>query len=218
MQRKFHSKPKISPRFIAIAGGSGAGKSWLAERLQKHFGKEAAVVSLDNFYRDRSYLSERQRQQINFDDPKAIDWSALKNSLLTYQRGKNVLLPVYDFATHSRTNRTTRLTPKRLVILEGMWLLRPAWLRKLCGLKIYIDCPETTRRARRVQRDQRQRSRTKESICEQFEACVTPMHWKFVEPQKQRADLILTSPLGSNDIKQLVDLIQTQLQRSYDQS
>jgi uridine kinase len=214
MQSRLQPRKRILPQFLAIVGGSGAGKTWLAKHLQQAFGKEAAILSLDNFYRDRSHLTAAQRGHLNFDHPKAIDWAALKNVLETCAVGKKVSLPNYDFATHTVKAKRTVLTPKRLVFLEGMWLLRPGWLRKLFSLRIYIDCPKTMRRERRLQRDQSQRGRTVNSICEQFDSCVAPMHQKFVEPQKSRADIVLNSPVGKSEVQCLVRRIQAQLQHA----
>ncbi|MDB6028819.1 MAG: uridine kinase [Verrucomicrobiales bacterium] len=214
MQRELDVKKK-RPQFLGIVGGSGAGKTWLADQLKQAIGKEAAILSLDHFYKDRSHLSPARRKSINFDNPRAIDWKTLQTVLLKYQRGESVSLPRYDFATHTVLDKRTVLPPKRVVIIEGLWLFRPVWLRKLFSLRVFVNCPEATRRARRLKRDLQQRGRTRHSVCNQFDACVSPMHTRYVEPQKRVADIILDSPINLNQLNKLVTEVKTRLLPSY---
>jgi uridine kinase len=109
--------------YVAIVGGSGAGKSWLAERLQQCFGKHCARISLDNFYVDRGHLSARNRDRINYDHPRAIDWPRVLQFLRDAKEGRTTFVPRYDFSTHTRVSPEL-WEPRSIVIFEGLWLLR----------------------------------------------------------------------------------------------
>jgi len=188
---------------IGIAGGSGAGKSWLAARLQRALGRQAVRLSLDDFYRDLRHLSPRQRVRVNFDHPRAIDWPLFNRTLADLQAARPVALPAYDFTTHTRTDRTRQLRPARFVLVEGLWLWRLAALRRRFSCRIFVDCPAPLRRARRLARDLRERGRTRASIFRQFNQQVSPMHKRFVAPQARHAHLCLTSPVSTGEVRAL---------------
>jgi uridine kinase len=196
----------MTPHLIAIAGGSASGKSWLTQRLLQDFAGTACQLSLDSFYRDLSHLALEERSRINFDHPDAIDWPLLYRCLSSIQQGETAHLPVYNFATHSRSPKTKKCQPRHLMVIEGLWLLDRPELRDLFSLSVYVDCPKEVRLARRLQRDQRERGRSLRSIHEQFETQVAPMHERFVAPQRDAADLVLNSPVSTLDIS----LISTQ--------
>jgi uridine kinase len=180
-------------RLIALTGGSGSGKSWLARRLQRRLGALAGILSLDDFYRDLSGLTLRQRAQVNFDHPDAIEWNLFHDCLERLQRGEAVRLPRYDFATHTRRARPRIWRPKPIVLLDGLWLLHRPELRGLYDLSLFCQCPAELRLARRLDRDQRERGRSRASVLRQFRTHVGPMHDQFVEPQARYANL-LTGP------------------------
>src|SRR5579871_6045980 len=121
----------FKPRLIAITGGSGAGKSWLATELQARLGKESALLRLDDFYRDRSHLSLPRRARLNFDHPRAIDWPEFEKVLRSCSAGVPVRIPKYDFARHTRAETRRWWRPKRTILIEGLWLLRRRSIRKL---------------------------------------------------------------------------------------
>jgi uridine kinase len=199
-----HLWPMQKPRFIAIVGGSGAGKTWLADRLQKALGKEAARISLDDFYLDRSHLSQVTRARINFDHPRAIDWRAFETVLRRCARGKIVKVPQYDFATHSRKNTGCVLKPKPFIIVDGLWLLRRPAVRRLFDFTIFLDSPEKLRLERRLARDCAERGRDEASVKLQFSDAVAPMHECFVAPQKRRAGIVFSQPPTNHDVAGLV--------------
>jgi uridine kinase len=178
-------------QFIAITGGSGSGKSWLARRLQRRLGRRAGILALDDFYRDRSALPPRQRRAFNFDHPAAIDWPLFRRCLEAIRRGETVPLPRYDFATHARQSRPRIWRARPVVLLDGLWLLHRPALRRLCALSVFVDCPENVRFERRLARDQRERGRSRASVRRQWRAQVRPMHERFVAPQARRADVVL---------------------------
>ena len=194
------------PIIVAITGGSGSGKSWLAERLQHSFGGEAARVSLDNFYRDRSHLPFSRRDRINFDHPRAIDWKCVEDFLVKVRRGKPANIPEYDFTMHSCSG-VCAWQPKPVVLFEGLWLLWKRALRSCFDLAVYIDVPSSLRLQRRIVRDIAERGRTAESVRQQFRTQVAPMHARYVAPQKRWADVVLKSTIGKREIDELAGRI-----------
>lgn len=191
-------------RLIAVVGGSGSGKTWLAGNLAERFGDEAAHLSLDHFYRDLGHLPEPDRERENFDDPAAIDWDALRRVLESLERGEVARVPVYDFTEHVRKDETVALASRPFIVLEGLWLLHPEWLREKISLSVFVDCPEEVRLLRRVERDVLTRGRTAESVKRQFFEHVQPMHARFVEPQRELATRCVCSPLLEDEQNELL--------------
>jgi len=191
-------------RLIAVVGGSGSGKSWLAAMIGAWLGEQAGHLSLDDFYHDLGHLPAAQRDAVNFDDPAAIDWPALRETLKHLQRGQPAAIPSYDFATHTRRPTTRHFPPPRLVVLDGLWLLHHAWLREMLALSIFVDCPEEERLRRRIERDVTTRGRSAESVHQQFTNHVQPMHRIFVEPQRLWATRVVHSPMAEHEHAELV--------------
>jgi uridine kinase len=192
----------MRPILVAIVGGSGSGKSWLAEKLA--FGRKVARFSLDDFYRDRSHLPLERRGATNFDHPAAIEWSLVEETLRDCVGGKETRIPQYDFTSHSRLREKRLLKPMPIVLVDGLWLLRRPALRRLFDLRIFIDCPARTRLKRRLARDQASRGRTPASIRRQFRKNVEPMHLLYVAPQARWADVVLQANWGGREIRRLV--------------
>ncbi len=181
----------MTVHLIAITGGSGSGKTWLAEQLVAHFVPQAVRLALDDFYCDLSHLPLARRAEVNFDHPSSIDWPLFRQSLLAIRRGEPTSLPQYDFVTHTRRPAALSFAPRPLVILDGLWLLRRAEFRRLYRWSVFVDCPEALRLQRRCARDERERGRSRESIRAQFETHVAPMHRRFVATQAAQADFIV---------------------------
>lgn len=190
-------------KLIALTGGSGAGKSWLANHLHREFDDEATTLSLDNFYCDFSHHKLSDREKINFDHPDSIDWALFENVLHALQNGETVLVPRYDFVSHTRWNNGEWCSPHPFIFVEGLWLLSSARIRELFNLRVFLDCPEALRLQRRLARDVKERGRTADSIREQFGNVVAPMHERFVEVQKPWADLVIAQPISQNDLDHL---------------
>jgi len=199
------------PHYVAIVGGSGSGKSWLAKALVQRLGRKALLISLDNFYRDRSDLPPERRAKLNFDNPAAIDWPVFRQTLAELSTGRPALLPVYDFATHCRRSKWRRVKPRQIILVEGLWLLHSPNLRRLFDLTIFLNCGGRTRLARRLERDVNARGRTRKSVLEQFRTTVQPMHKRFVEPQKQWVAIVLKEGFSGQDIKKIANLIEARL-------
>jgi uridine kinase len=201
------------PLLVAIAGGSGSGKSWLADRLTAALTPLAERISLDDFYADRSHIAESERGGINFDHPDAIDWPALEAVLNSLVAGQAAELPCYDFKTHCREKRTRSVEPRRVILVEGLWILRPPALRQMFDVKIFIECPVQTRLRRRVERDLVSRGRTRASVERQFQETVEPMHRQFVAPQKRWADVVLRHDFNEHDVSELAKRVRVILER-----
>ena len=200
-------KMEMPCKLIALAGGSGAGKTWLANRLRQEFGDDSASLSLDNFYHDFSHLALAEREKVNFDHPDAIDWPLFQEVLRDLQSGLMVFAPRYDFTTHTRLTGLDPRMPRPFIFVEGLWVLWPRHLRALFDLRVFLDCPEPLRLERRLERDVQERGRTMDSIREQFQNVVAPMNERFVEVQRPWADLVIQQPISQTDLERLVATI-----------
>jgi uridine kinase len=203
-------KPKQA-LLVAIVGGSGSGKSWLAEKLQAMLGPAAGRLSLDDFYRDRSHLSPAKRARINFDKPSAIDWRTFECVLNCSLHWRNAYVPRYDFKTHCRLPRSRVLKPKAIIFVEGLWLLRAPRIRKFFGFRIFLDSPMQLRLCRRLARDVTARGRSPKSVRDQFRKTVEPMHRRFVLPQIDWADIVLKGYPAGREIAQLTALLRERM-------
>lgn len=177
---------------IGIAGGTGSGKTTIAQRLAESVPSEyVAVLEHDAYYRDLSHLSPEERDRVNFDHPDALETSLLIEQLTAVKAGQSIGVPVYDFATHTRVPVRRSLAPRPLLVVEGILVLADARLRALFDLKIYVDTDADIRVFRRLERDIQERDRDFESVRDQYYSTVRPMHLMFVEPSKRWADLIV---------------------------
>lgn len=202
---------KHQNKLIAITGGSGAGKTRLAGELQRALGANAARLSLDDFYLDRSALSPEERADINFDHPDAIDWPLFEQVLDDCRQGRPAPVPRYDFAAHLRSPSWEKFFPTPLVLVEGLWLFWQPRLLKWFDLKIFLDCPARRRLEQRLARDVSERGRSVGSVRAQFWETVAPMHEQFVAPQARWADLILKAPVDSQALRELVATLEMEL-------
>jgi uridine kinase len=205
---------KSAPLLVAIVGGSGSGKSWLAKKLHAALDPDAVRLSLDDFYRDRSHLHPVRRAKLNFDNPRAIDWLTVEKALADLRAGSEACLPTYNFKTHCRLADENTLAPKPVVIMEGLWLLHHASVREVFGVKIFIECPARMRRSRRLARDLRSRGRSRASILEQLRSTVEPMYARFVAPQQKWADIILRHDFSEGDVRRLAHELRERLKAS----
>lgn len=198
-----------SPHIVGIVGGSCAGKTWLANRLQALLGERASRLSQDDFYHDRSYLSASRRACLNFDQPKAIDWERLQTVLNVFASGRVASVPRYDYATHGRLGGESVLRPAPFLLVEGLWLFRRTEIRNLFALKIFIRSTPALCTERRLARDTVQRGRTPEQVLEQLRRYTLPMFERFVAPQEKWADVQLNAPIAEQDVMNLMNRIET---------
>ena len=199
----------MRPTVIGIGGGTGAGKTYLANKLVETYSEESiAVINQDSYYKDLSYMPYEERIKQNFDYPESIDINLFRSQLEQLINGKAIEMPTYDFSRHKRLRTTTHIPCSSIIIVEGIFVLYYLQLCKLCTIRVFIDASEDIRFKRRVDRDIKERGRTKEAVKTQYQSTVQPMHKKFVEPSKNNADLIVK---GEYRLRDVVDKINTKI-------
>jgi uridine kinase len=177
---------------IGIAGASGSGKTHLANDLMRRLGSDKAVIiQEDAYYRDLSDMPLDMRACQNFDHPDAFDHDLLAVHMRQLLQGDTISSPIYDYTTHCRSEDANRVSPRRIVLLEGILVLATAQLRELMALRVFVDTALDTCHARRMQRDLAERARTKESVIRQFEETVRPMYLEHIEPSRHYADILI---------------------------
>jgi uridine kinase len=177
---------------IGIAGGSGSGKTTVAQVILQRVGRERiAFLQHDSYYKDLSKLPATQRAEINFDHPNSLETELLIEHIAALREGKPVEVPIYDFSTDSRTSRTFTVQPRRVILVEGILIFTEPALRAMFDVKIYVDTDSDLRFIRRLERDITERGRTTQSVIQQYQSTVRPMHLEFVEPSKRYADVII---------------------------
>jgi len=181
-----------TPIVIGIAGGTGSGKTTVAEVILNRVGADRiAFLAHDAYYRDLEDLPRAQRDMINFDHPDSLETDLMVRHLEALRRWEAVEIPVYDFTIHSRTARTRRIEPQPVILVEGILVFAEPALRSLFDVKIFVDTDADIRFIRRLQRDIEERGRTAASVIQQYQTTVRPMHLEFVEPSKRYADVII---------------------------
>ncbi len=180
------------PVLVGIAGGTGSGKTSFAQKIQDRIGQDLCLnLNQDSYYKDGSGLTPEAQAAINYDHPDAFDTSLLVQDLRDLKAGRPVPDLTYDHATYSRKVLADPLTPRPVILLEGILVLVEEPLRRLMDIKLFIDTDSDVRILRRLQRDIRERGRSFESVKKQYLDWVRPMHLEFVEPSKRYADLII---------------------------
>ena len=195
---------------IGIAGGTGSGKTTLMNQLINKFSSDITVLSHDNYYKRHDELSYEQRCQLNYDEPAALETDLMARHLDKLRQGETIECPVYDFTQHNRSSETITITPKKVIIVEGILIFENKPLRDLMDIKIFVDTDADVRLCRRIKRDVRMRGRTLESVLEQYQETVKPMHEMYVEPSKKFADIVV--PEGGKNFVAL-DMITGRIQR-----
>lgn len=180
------------PLVIGIAGGSGSGKTTVAQEILDRVGPDRiAFLQHDSYYKDLTGLPPTQRAEINFDHPNSLETDLLIQHIVSLREGQAIEVPIYNFSTHSRTDQTFKVAPHRVILVEGILIFVERALRDLFDIKIFVDTDADIRFIRRLQRDLSERGRTTESVIRQYQATVRPMHLEFVEPSKRYADVII---------------------------
>lgn len=195
----------MKPFMVGIAGGTGSGKTTLSGIIIKTLGNElVSLIDGDSYYGDLSYLPYHQRHQVNFDHPDALDTPLLIEHIKTLKQGLPVKKHLYDFAMHTRSEKTTIVEPKPIVVVEGILIFALDAVCRLFDLKIYLDEDADIRLLRRISRDTQERGRSLEMVAEQYLKNVKPMHERFVEPSKSKADIVLRHGDSPEDIIRLL--------------
>lgn len=199
------------PLFIGLAGGSGSGKTTIAEEVVDRLDGRVALLHHDAYYRNMVDLTFEERTRVNYDHPSSLETELLVEHLESLRSGLPIEHPVYDFATHLRSDETRRIEPARVVIVEGILVLSDAQLRSELDLKIFVDTDADLRLARRLERDIAERGRSVESVINQYFATVRPMHLEFVEPSRRYSDLIIPEGFNPAAVATVVELIRSRL-------
>lgn len=181
-----------TPLAIGIAGGTGSGKTTIANVILGRVGTQhIAYLPHDAYYKDLQDLPVAQREIINFDHPDSLDTDLLIKHIKLLKQWKEIKLPVYDFKTHTRTKRSLTVQPQSVIIIEGILIFAEQRLREQFDVKIFVDTDPDIRFIRRLQRDIAERGRTTDSVIQQYLNTVRPMHLEFVDPSKRYADVII---------------------------
>ena len=195
---------------IGIAGGTGSGKTTLMDNLVRRFADQVTVLSHDNYYRRRDDMTMEERQNVNYDEPAALETDLMVCHLDKLRRGEAIECPVYDFTQHNRSDKTITIVPKQVIIVEGILIFENEDLRNLMDIRIFVDTDADVRLCRRIARDVGERGRTLQSVLDQYQNTVKPMHERYVEPSKKFANLVV--PEGGENYVAL-DMILTRIQR-----
>lgn len=196
-----------APIVIGVAGGSGSGKATVVKRIVDSLGDaDVTVLDHDRYYRDRNDLRFEERASLNYDHPDSLETALMVEHVRALRAGLAVEVPRYDFTRHARLPDTDLVRPRRALIVEGILIFTDAALRAQMDLKVFVDTDADTRFIRRLSRDVAERGRTMESVIEQYQATVKPMHLDFVEPSKRYADIII--PQGGHNAV-AIDLLLT---------
>ena len=194
---------------IGIAGGTGSGKTSVANAILAEFSSsEVALIQQDSYYHNLKHLHLEERATVNFDHPDAVDFNKMGEDLRLLMADETVQIPIYDFNTHTRTDETLTIGNHHIIVLEGILALFDEKIRNMMDIKLYIDTPDDIRIIRRIKRDINKRGRTFESVIEQYYKTVRPMHQQFVEPSKKFANIII--PEGAHN-KVAIDIIRTKI-------
>ena len=195
---------------IGIAGGTGSGKTTLMNNLISQFADVVTILSHDNYYKRHDELTYEQRCLLNYDEPDALETDLMARHLDQLRQGQPIDCPVYDFTLHNRSDKTIRIVPKKVIIVEGILIFENKELRYLMDIRIFVDTDADVRLCRRIKRDVTKRGRTLESVLNQYLQTVKPMHERYVEPSKKYADLVV--PEGGQNLVAL-DMIEGRIRR-----
>lgn len=187
------------PVVIGIGGGTGSGKTTIADAIQKEVKDNLTIITQDSYYKSFDNLEFAKREKINYDHPDTFDNDLLVEHLTLLKNLVPIQMPVYDYTIHLRKEETIQMLPSKIIILEGILIFENPKLRELMDIKIFVDTAADIRILRRITRDMTERERSLESVMEQYRTTVRPMHNEFVEPSKRFADVIIPEG-GSNRI------------------
>ena len=201
---------------IGIAGGTGSGKTTVVNKILQQLNTEGVnVLSQDNYYHDNQHLSLAEREALNYDHPKSIDFDLLVKNVKQLKNGESIEQPVYSFVTHSRTGDFVLVEPKNVLIVEGILVLTNKELLKEFDLKVFVHTDSDERLIRRIRRDTQEKGKDLEEVLHRYQTTLKPMHQEFIEPSKNDADLIVPNMKHNNvAIDFLTTVINNSLKKS----
>lgn len=194
---------------IGITGGSGSGKTYLTKKISKFATWETRTISLDSYYKNLPHLSMEEKAAFNYDHPDSIDRQLLVKDLDAIIANQPITPPLYDFNTSSRVGIEDTIRPTRIIFLEGLFLLCMNEVYSRLALTVFLESDEHIRFKRRLLRDVNERGRSIESILKKMNTFVIPMHNLYIEPYKQKADIIIYNNNGNIKLeaRRIADLI-----------
>lgn len=197
------------PVIIAVAGGSASGKTTVVDKIIDSFdSSKVTVIKHDDYYKDQTHLTMEERIKVNYDHPFSLDNDLMYEQVLDLIKGNPITKPTYDFENHNRSDITEVVTVTDIVILEGILIMEDKRIRDLCDIKLFVEADDDTRFIRRLLRDMAERGRSLESVVNQYQNTVKPMHYAFVKPSKRYADIIIPN---DKDHDVAVDIIITKI-------
>lgn len=201
---------------IGIAGGTGSGKTTVVNEIIKRLpSEEVAVISQDSYYRDLKEIPLEERQKTNFDHPDSIEFELLCSHILQLKDGKSIDEPSYSYLSCTRNAETRTITPRHVVIVEGILCLTHSPLRDLMDIKVFVDCDADLRLSRVIMRDIEERGRGVSLTLDRYDKTVRPMHLQFIEPSKRYADIII--PQGGQN-KVAIDILTQYIEKQLNEN
>ena len=200
---------------IGIAGGTGSGKTTLMKNLIEEFQNDVTILSHDNYYKRHDDLTYEERCGLNYDEPAALETDLMAYHLDKLRHGEAIDCPVYDFTQHNRSDETIRIEPRKVIIVEGILIFENQPLRDLMDIRVFVDTDADVRLCRRIKRDVNKRGRSLESVLQQYQETVKPMHEMYVEPSKKHANIIV--PEGGKNLVAL-DMIRGRILRHLEEA
>ena len=200
---------------IGIAGGTGSGKTTLMKNLIEEFQNDVTILSHDNYYKRHDDLTYEERCGLNYDEPAALETDLMAYHLDKLRHGEAIDCPVYDFTRHNRSDETIRIEPRKVIIVEGILIFENQPLRDLMDIRVFVDTDADVRLCRRIKRDVNKRGRSLESVLQQYQETVKPMHEMYVEPSKKHANIIV--PEGGKNLVAL-DMIRGRILRHLEEA
>lgn len=203
---------------IGIAGGTGSGKTTVVNKILQQLNAEGVnVLSQDNYYHDNQHLSLTEREALNYDHPKSIDFELLLKHVRALKNKESIEQPLYSFVTHSRTGDHVLVEPKNVLIVEGILVLTHPELLKEYNLKVFVHADSDERLIRRIRRDTQERGRDLNEVLHRYQTTLKPMHQEFIEPCKNEADIIVPNmKQNSVAIDFLTTVINNSLKKSHE--
>ena len=199
----------MKPLLILVAGGSASGKSTVVSEIVEKAGlQDVLIIRHDDYYKDQQDMPFEKRLEVNYDHPDSLDSDLLQEHLQALLKGQSIEKPLYDFVSYTRKKETEIVSPKKVIIVEGILILNDQHIRKLSHLNVYVELDDDTRFIRRMLRDLNERGRSIESIVSHYQETVKPMFYKFVKPSKRHAHVIIPND-DKHDIA--VDLIASKI-------
>ena len=197
---------------IGVTGGTGSGKTTTIKKIERDFGfKQICFLSSDSYYKDNSNLDFKKRDQLNYDIPEAIDFDLLNSHVSILKEGMNINVPDYCFSTHLRLKKTKIMSPKKILILEGILIMTNEELRNKIDYSVFLDCSRDLRFKRRLERDVKERNREFSDVINLFKNRLDQMHETYVEPVKKYCNIILDTTDKTN-LSELTRVIKEKIQ------